>query len=73
MSCRQDRAHNLPVLLTLSSLQYYGPAPSTVLLLRLLTIGPKKIKDLSRLYSLVQLEKDPTPIKEEDVRDVRPS
>jgi hypothetical protein len=70
MSCRQDRAHNLPVLLTLSPLQRYGPAPSTVLLLRLLTIGPKKIKDLSYLRSLVRLEKDLTLIKEDDLKDL---
>jgi hypothetical protein len=38
MSCRQDRAHNLPVLLTLSPLQcyfLYGPDFSVCLLWRL--------------------------------------
>jgi hypothetical protein len=33
-------------------------------------MGPKKIKGLSYLHSLVQLEKDPTPIKKEDVKDL---
>jgi hypothetical protein len=30
----------------------------------------KKIKDLSHLYSLVQLEKEPTPLTEEDVKNL---
>jgi hypothetical protein len=34
-------------------------------------MGPKKkIKDLSHLYSLVQLEKELTPLKEEDVKNL---
>jgi hypothetical protein len=51
-------------------------APSAILLpLRLSTIlftmGPKKkIKDLSHLYSLVQLEKEPAPLTEEDVKNL---
>ncbi|CAN9201022.1 unnamed protein product [Alternaria alternata] len=34
-------------------------------------MGPKKkIKDLSHLYSLVQLEKEPAPLTEEDVKNL---
>ncbi|RYN98913.1 hypothetical protein AA0119_g6816 [Alternaria tenuissima] len=55
----------------------YDPALSAAILLPLrlstilFTMGPKKkTKDLSHLYSLVQLEKKPTPLTEEDVKNL---
>jgi hypothetical protein len=68
---------NLPLQSCLCPLcSLCNSAPSAILLplqlsTILFTMGPKKkIKDLSHLYSLVQLEKEPAPLTEEDVKNL---